>query len=101
MARYIDADALLENSQTYTLEFGEYIGEDAREVDIVFVSSINDAPTADVAPVVRCQGCELCKPQDIKNTYDNKTERGLFCHYWQQKVYPDDFCSYGERKAVE
>lgn len=53
MARYIDADALLKNAQTYSLEFGEYIGEDVREVDAVLVSRINSTPTADVAPVVR------------------------------------------------
>ena len=94
MSRCIDEDKLLQRFTTAPRNAFSYA---AKEV----VAEIKSAPTADVAPVVRCQGCELCKPQDIKNTYDNRTERGLFCHYWRQKVYPDDFCSYGERKAVE
>ncbi len=94
MARYIDADALGIGKCNPDIMQNKAHAEGWN----LLLDIINNAPTADVAPVVRCQGCELCKPQDIKNTYDNKTERGLFCHYWRQKVYPDDFCSYGERK---
>lgn len=99
MSGYISIDNLNPDG-TYVMLDGQ-LHEACVEYGELTASYPEPVKTADVAPVVRCQGCELCKPQDIKNTYDNKTERGLFCHYWQQKVYPDDFCSYGERKAVE
>ena len=56
---------------------------------------VEDAPTADVAPVVRCKGC--------KNSCKDGT--GRTCEgYWYELsefavlVEDDDFCSYGERK---
>lgn len=47
---------------------------------------VSAIPTADVAPVVRCKDCkhEFCGSC-------------IICGF--QKRKPDDFCSYGERKA--
>ena len=47
------------------------------------------------APVVRCRECHHCK-----ETMDHKGP-GLFCSIWGrewQRVQPNDFCSYGQRK---
>jgi hypothetical protein len=34
------------------MEFGEYIGEDVRDVDAILTDRVKEAPAADVAPVV-------------------------------------------------
>lgn len=48
-------------------------------------------PAADVAPVVRCKGCE------------HRTENGNCGHPRHHGIlpsaYPYDFCSYGEKKG--
>ena len=52
-------------------------------------------PTIDAVPVVRCRECRHCK-----ETMDHKGP-GLFCSIWGrewQRVQPNDFCSYGQRK---
>ena len=52
-------------------------------------------PTIDAVPVVRCGECHHCK-----ETMDHKGP-GLFCSIWGrewQRVQPNDFCSYGQRK---
>ena len=48
---YIEREALLKNAQTYSMEFGEYIGEDVRDVDAILADRVKEAPAADVAPV--------------------------------------------------
>lgn len=48
------------------------------------IDIIEDAPAADVAPVVRCQDCA--------HLY------GTLCTVCGLLPQPDDFCSYGERK---
>ena len=56
------------------------------------------ATAADVAEVVRCRECKHCK-----ETVDYKGP-GLFCSIWGrewQRVQPDDFCSYGQRKEAD
>lgn len=86
--RLIDADAFLERMSRTDRFFG-----------VVF--DINDAPTVDAVPVVRCRECKHCRnlPNGLcylyTEPYDN--ERGYkgeaVC------VEPDDFCSCGERRT--
>ena len=55
-------------------------------------------PTIDAVPVVRCRECQHCK-----ETVDYNGP-GLFCSIWGrewQRVQPDDFCSYGQRKEAD
>ena len=52
MIEYIEREALLKNVQTYSMEFGEYIGEDVRDIDAILADMVKDAPAADVAPIV-------------------------------------------------
>lgn len=59
---------------------------------------VNDAPTVDAVPVVRCSNCihwvtddlgnHVCSVFDIANSYGEPVA-----------TKPDDFCSYGERKG--
>lgn len=61
--------------------------EDVRE-------SINNAPTIDAVPVVRCRECIHYDMGVCLKIYDD----GDASSYAWQKRESDDFCSYGERK---
>lgn len=76
MLRLIDADKL---------EKQEYWGNE-RCFDYVDAEDIDNAPTVDAVPVVRCKDC---KHYDIGGSC-------IICGFQSRK--PDDFCSYGERK---
>ena len=60
--------------------------------------AIREMPTIDAVPVVRCKDCmffEIMKNEHIGD-----------CNYWQDQgravsTFPDDFCSYGERRNDE
>lgn len=54
-----------------------------------FLLLVNNAPAADVAPVVHCRHCR---------SY-NKPQLG-WCSVHLDREGPDDFCSYGERNEV-
>lgn len=54
---------------------------------------INNAPTIDAVPVVRCKYCKWFTMDNTGGTYCNHLTCGLFNGY-----EPDAFCSYGERK---
>lgn len=77
--RLIDADAFLERMSHTDRFFG-----------VVF--DINDAPTVDAVPVIRCRECEYAK-----NAKVNK--KGFrICPASHMEIVDDDFCSYGERE---
>lgn len=49
-------------------------------------------------PVVRCMDCE----QFAADNSDHDYRSGWWCHRWDtDRVVPDGFCAWGERKAVE
>ena len=52
---------------------------------------LEDAPSADVAPVVRCKDCKW------RNWETNGCDRNPCVEPW----FENDFCSYGERKDNE
>lgn len=89
MSRYIDVDELIRKINEH--ECFSYDPEVSRICEL-----INDAPTLDVEPVVRCKDCKW---------YDNYEE---FCHnpvwgdghanYMPPITYRDSYCCYGERK---
>ena len=86
--RLIDADAFLERMSHTDRFFG-------------VVYDINDAPTVDAVPVVRCRECKHCRnlPNGLCYLYTEPcdNERGYKCE--AVCVEPDDFCSCGERKT--
>ena len=55
---------------------------------------VNDAPTVDAIPVVRCEKCVHYEMGVCLKIYDD----GAASRYAWQERKPDDFCSYGERK---
>ena len=94
---YIDADALLENLKK---QYGEDLGWQCPVNMSDIGMMIEDAPTADVAEVVRCKDC----------THRVDYQGGIMCNvvgnrvdgkwYGLRATAKDHFCSYGERKVV-
>ena len=77
--RLIDADAFLERMSRTDRFFG-------------VVYDINDAPTVDAVPVVRCKDCVHWR-EAVTN------DKGfLICPDSGMEITESDFCSYGERK---
>ena len=80
--RLIDADAFLERMSHTDRFFG-----------VVF--DINDAPTVDAVPVVRCKDCKY-------RTKDTRWTRAGFCGRRGAgdcfAAPPEGYCSYGERE---
>lgn len=91
MANYIGRAALtgkLTSAETQQKLKQAYGAEAYNE----FLFLVNDAPAADVVPVVRCRYCV------------HRTEMGNCGHPRHHGIlpsaYPYDFCSYGERNEV-
>ena len=96
--RLIDADELMrgvekaENSMEYHgQEFSYSFLSSGQEISTewYFVEElIENAPTIDAVPVVRCKDCKNCQLDDV------------FHDYWcnGKKVWAEHFCSYGERR---
>ena len=84
--RLIDANALISYIDECSQEsrFRVYYG--------YAKSFIDDAPTIDAVPVVRCRECKHCDPENHHCDHHMGTAAPL-------RRKPDDFCSYGERKG--
>lgn len=85
--RLIDADAFLERMSHTDRFFG-----------VVF--DINDTPTVDAVPVVRCGDCKHSRELDRSDRYEDSFVDGcLWCMVGRgDGVLPDQFCDYGERE---
>ena len=82
MSRYIDVDELKENI--------------CKRVNNPAIRGwlnrlIDDTPTADVVPVVRCKDC--------KYYVDQYCTRDIKCRTNMFYMCADDFCSYGKRRV--
>ena len=76
MARYIDADKLKPDTTVFLSLYAE------EPVKVFSQKRIDNAPTVDAVPVVRCKDCKYFKTRLCENE-DN---------------YDDWFCADGERK---
>lgn len=65
---------------------------------------LRDVPAADVAPVVYCKDCKYADTERRNATEKRYFNSILFCRNSNLcgdeplAMWPDDFCSYGERK---
>ena len=86
MPRLIDADALLEKMK-----------RTSRYFQVKF--DIEEAPTIEAEPVVRCKECKYWKPSGSKagNSFSDMEYIGG-CEFTNYCRRESDFCSYGERK---
>lgn len=82
--RLIDADALLFT----TLTDGGYWTK-----DVVYKQDINEAPTIDAVPVIRCQNCK-CRTEETYYGGNYLCKRKVI-----GIVRPTDFCSFGEPRG--
>lgn len=95
--RLIDADEL-KGKAFATPDDGEHF---------VYCQDIDEAPTVDAVPVVRCRDCIAFEEIGKYPTNKGGTPLG-YCYHWQyeqgmspNQVDGNDFCSYGERKVDE
>lgn len=89
MARYIEADWLIQKLEGWRKTLAETYGEDDEYVcclDEVLIR-IDDAPTVDVVEVVRCKDCEH---------YINHDKR---CGLLNHGVPNEFFCKWGGRRC--
>ena len=82
---FADAD-VCEESPDGHCDFG-FSRENIRDL-------LQDIPTVDAVPVVRCRECKHCDPENYHCDHHMGTAAPL-------RRKPDDFCSYGERKGAE
>ena len=62
-----------------------------------YYSDVKNIPVADVAPVVRCKDCRCFEERHYED--EGETPRiKTVCRLFKRQFYPDDYCSYGERK---
>lgn len=86
--RLIDADVL----DLYEA-LKSYYGDAWRDAQAV----IDDAPTVDAIPVIRCKDCKFSKAY----YHGSESNLGMFTYLCTQGLYgmnADDFCSRAERK---
>lgn len=87
MPDYIEREALQEN-------FIEHMQNDRMACPIIktleVLEIIENQPTADVVPVVRCKDCIW----SYKNTFNGR----FGCHCLNIYVNENDYCCYGKRK---
>lgn len=100
MPRLIDADRLSEI--IYENVLAPY--EDSREAKEECLREIEEAPTVDAVPVVRCKDCKYAD-KERQNTAEKRYYNEILicrnanlCEDDPLAMWPDDFCSYGERK---
>ena len=97
MARLIDADALMDVIRQHEYRLATKQGSiDYGMFTLGIQQAVDEQPTVDAVPVVRCRDCKHYKPQKKSAHWEN---RANYCNrVITIKVQPDDFCSYGERK---
>ena len=67
--RLIDADALTRHKQLEAMGNGKY-----EDVDVVYANDIDNAPTIDAVPVVRCKDCKWYDPPHIDHGGGKRTD---------------------------
>lgn len=88
--RLIDADAL-----KYTMLYKEnFLRGTGVEAPAVWKSDVDDMPTIDAVPVVRCRECK-CYTKDFDENSLN------WCCGIGDETKPNDFCLYGQRREEE
>ncbi len=86
--RLIDADALKKLAEDHGFGFADF-------------QAIDNAPTIDAVPVVRCRECKHRETVDCPmchEEYHFDEDDGGDYSLWTRMVDPNGFCSCGERK---
>ena len=95
MAKYIDRDALIEWLKRIPLkDLSDGLGLCRVIMEDDFKRAIKEMPEgiiADAVPVVRCEDCKHCDPENHHCDHPMSTAAPLSRKH-------DDFCSYGRKK---
>ena len=91
MSRLIDADVAIENIEEWLDSVGTAMIGKGLSYTGELIGCIEDAPTVDAVPVVRCEYCNKGHPELGMNGC-------VWCVRYSRDMNTDDFCSYGERK---
>ena len=92
MSRLIDADVAIENIEEWLDSVGTAMIGKGLSYTGELMGCIEDAPTVDAVPVVRCRECIAYTP------VDDNTGKCVFLIGKHQYVVPDGYCYLGERK---
>lgn len=97
--RLIDADAL----KKFPIRRDHCDKEHANEHFLNGIETVLEyaaqLPTVDAEVVTRCKDCKSCRKLNRKDRIEEAYADGvLWCTNQSDGVWPDDFCSYGERK---
>lgn len=89
--RLIDADWVLEHTKPYELSDEDWSVTGGTAIRLIH-DAINQAPTIDAVPVVRCMDC---KKGELVPDFD-----GLYsCRGKRKPLHdPDDFCNFGVKR---
>ena len=93
MAEYFEREATIKRiEEAYCADCNSYNGVRCRACGTGdAIDMIEDAPAADVAPVVRCKGCKHLVAVNVNG-------KGIpTCRMSGMEVAPDEFCSRGEK----
>lgn len=89
--RLIDADAL---KRKITMVTKQYNPNAIMERPAILLEDVDEAPTIDAEPIVRCKDCKF--------NYANQIPSGDECQLCVElPISKDFFCAYGERMEIE
>ena len=90
--RLIDASALMDVIRQHEYRLATKQGSiDYGMFTLGIQQAVDEQPTVDAVPVIRCRECKHCDPENYHCDHPMSTGAPL-------SRKPDDFCSYGERK---
>lgn len=91
--RLIDADWVLEHTKPYELSDEDWTVTGGTAIRLIH-TAVDQAPTIDAVPVVRCKDCEYFGLNDENVPY-------CFNPFGLDDPEPNGFCSYGRKKNVD
>ena len=94
--RLIDADRLKAEITGWCVVTDDLFGMGRYHEREIVLQAIEESPTIDAVPVVRCSECISHGTLTNGNLYCGKIKTGIYGYY--RTVKADDYCSYGERK---
>lgn len=106
--RLIDADELFNWGDKKLKNAVKYGNENAEQQSWSYstlmmyeiADEIDEAPTIDAVPVVRCKDCHYIIEYDEYIRDKDEIAHGLWCLLKNHSCEPDDYCSRGYREAT-
>lgn len=91
--RLIDADWVLEHTKSYELSDEDWSVTGGTAIRLIY-NAINQAPTIDAVPIVRCKNCEYFGINDENVPYCSN-------RFGLNDPEPNGFCNYKSEKNVD